>query len=436
LFKEHYKRLKFSLNKSDYCDLVNKFHRLNESLYRITNQITTIEQLHSSNKSERRSIPKFNVINNRALDFHSVLSSGWKCPCHAYHSVSLRLESRMEDLCSDDQDVDDEESMRDPFRILFRYSHIYHPNKISSPATPAWIWDEADVHITLAKQSSSAMAMAIAPHGKGVRFSTTHVKKADQAALDLNSTLEIQDLCSAISTLQQPERDVCLSLLAPEHAKIEYGLLITPLKAPPLNPESWSVSSLRTALEDVKFTRRDRIGLAVTLASSVLQLHETPWLEDNWGKDNIFFIKRSEGKGYNDPFVSQYFNQANLFPSTQNPASKYRFIRNQTLFALGISLIELWYGKPLHKLHKQEDGEMTGDVQDDLVIKSNTAIRLVEYDLGDDAGDRYCDAVRRCIHCDFNKRGSSLVDAEFQMAVYHGFVSQLKETLDFMRVKS
>jgi hypothetical protein len=342
----------------------------------------------------------------------------------------------MEDISSDDQDADEEESMRDPFRILFRYSHIHQPNKISSPATPAWIWDEADVHITLAKQSSTAITTTIAPCGKGVRFNTTHVKKAVQAALDPNSTLQIQDLCSAISTLQQPERDVCLSLLASEHAKVAYGLLITPLKAPPLDPESWSVLSLRTALEDVKFTRRDRIRLAVTLASSVLQLHETPWLEDNWGKDNIFFIKRSEGKGYSDPFVSQCFDQASPAPSTASPASKCRFIRNQTLFALGVSLIELWYGKPLDKLHKPEDGEMTGDARNDVMIKWNTADRLVEEELANDAGERYCDAVRRCIRCDFNRRGSSLVDAEFQMAVYHGVVSQLKEMLDFMRAKS
>lgn len=402
----------------------------------MTTQTISIESLQSSCRQDRKAIPNFNVINDRAQGFYSALSSGWKCPCHADHSVSLRLEPRMEDVSpsSEDEDEDDEESMRDPFHILFRYSHIHHSKKVSSPTTAVnpWTWEEADVRITVASQGSTAAESALMPCGKGVRFAK-QAKKAVKAALDPNPNLRpIQDLCSAISTLQKPERDVCLSLLTSEYTKIKYGLLIYPLKEPPSDPESWSVESLRSVLEDAKFTRHDRLQLAVTLASSVLQLHETPWLDENWSKDNIFFIKRSENTMYNHPFVSQHFNQASLSPSSPIPASMGRIIRNQTLYALGVSLIELWYGKALHELQKPEDGPpKTGDAKIDIMTEWNTADRLVD-GLYSEAGGKYSEAVRRCIRCDFDRRASSLEDAAFQKAVYLGVVSQLKENFDFL----
>ena len=107
-----------------------------------------------------------------------------------------------------------------------------------------------------------------------------------------------------------------------------------------------------------------------------------------------------------------------------------RIIRNQTLYALGVSLIELWYGKPLHAFYKPEDGPLiTGDT--DPMTEWNTADRLVD-ELYDDAGPKYSDAVRRCIRCDFDRRASSLDNPDFQKAVYQGVVAQLKENFDYL----
>lgn len=108
-----------------------------------------------------------------------------------------------------------------------------------------------------------------------------------------------------------------------------------------------------------------------------------------------------------------------------------RIIRNRTLYALGVSLIELWYKTPIQKLHKLEDGPLkTGDARIDLMTEFNTADRLVD-ELYYEAGGKYGDAVRRCIRCDFDRRASSLEDAAFQKDVYQGVVSQLKENFDF-----
>jgi hypothetical protein len=327
---------------------------------------------------------------------------------------------------------DDEESMHEPFHVVFRYNHSGRiPGEDTdedtlheeSVAQDPWSWEEADVHITVEQQSETGTAAFT----KGVRFANK-AQKAVKAALSPNPNLKpIKSLCAAIATLQQPQREVCLSLLADEYAKQKYGILIYPCKDAPRDTEGWTVSSLRTILYDPAFARRNRLQLAVTLASSVLQLHETPWLNNGWGTDDILFIKRAGITAYDHPFVSQRFeNDERSAYGLHQSSSMSRIIRNRTLYALGISLIELWYGKPLSALSRDEDQAET-----DALTEWNTADRLVE-ELYNEAGERYSDAVRRCIRCDFDRRASSLVDEAFQRAVFQGVVIKLKETYDFM----
>ena len=398
----------------------------------MTTQTISLESLQNSSKPEVQAIPKFSVINDRAQGFYLALRSGWQCSCHSDHSVNLRLEHRMHDVESDESS-DEEESMSDPFHVVFRYNHTgqvkeQNPARTGPqdvrPANDPWSWEEADVHITVEQQSGENMPLP----GKGVRFAS-NARKAVKAALNLTPNLKpIHNLCAAIATLQEPQRDVCLSLLANEYAKQKYGILIYPSKDPPVDSEGWTISSLRTVLYDPAFARRNRLQLAVTLASSVLQLHETPWLNNKWGNDDILFIKKAGNTTYDHPFVSRRFENADesLSHACATTSSMSRIIRNQSLYALGISLIELWYGKLLSALSKKDD-----EAETEAMTEWNTADRLVE-ELYNEAGGRYSDAVRRCIRCDFDRRASSLVDAAFQRAVYQGVVVQLKETFDFM----
>jgi hypothetical protein len=38
--------------------------------------------------------------------------------------------------------------------------------------------------------------------------------------------------------------------------------------------------------------RKYRLGLAVKLASVLLQLYKTPWLKEVWGKQDILFVQQ------------------------------------------------------------------------------------------------------------------------------------------------
>jgi hypothetical protein len=432
-FKEHYKRLKFSLKKSDYKELMDRLRRANESLDRLTNQTTYLE----THQREHESVPNFCTIKERAESFYSALRSGWNCPCQAHHTVSLRLEARMDDASSDDDDDDDDNEnghkMRDPFHVLFHYNDHHPTTVVPANAIRPWCWEEADVRVEYEQEHHAATVAGSDQTSKSVRFAKQNMKKVVKAALEPRPNLQpIKDLCATICELQKPQRDVCFSLLASEIAKQRYGVHIYPTKQKPPDTDTWSISSLRTLLDDSGFARRDRLKLAVTLASSVLQLHETPWLDQSWGKDSIFFVKRPGMAVYDQPFVSQHFSQTLPIATTGMPTFMSRIIRNQPLYALGVALIELWYGKPISELHKDEDGpQSTGIPQVDLMTEWNSADRLVE-ELYSEAGGKYGDAVRRCIRCDFDRRASSLGDVHFQRDVYQGVVAQLKENYEYM----
>lgn len=401
---------------------MDRLAHLNETLYCMTNQTAQIAAHEGPSASKFMSLPNFRVVKEQAESFYSALSRGWKCPCQADHSVSLRLEPRMDS--GDDDDDETEETMRDPFHVLFRYDHHHPPVQC---ATKPWTWEEADVRI---EQKPITMPNQV---DKGVRFAKQQIPKAVQAAFDTSPNLQpIKDLCAAISAFQSPQRDVCFQLLEDEIAKQQCGILITPTKQLPADASLWSVSSLQANLQNPKFSQKDRFKLAVILASSVLQLHETPWLEEKWRADSIFFVDRSGMPCYDQPFVSQYFGQLNAPTAAEIPTHFSCIIGNQTLYALGVALIELWYRKPIEELWVAADGpQNTGNNLLDLMTEFKTAERLSDA-LYSEAGAKYSDAVRRCIRCEFDKRARSLEDAQFQKAVYQMVVAQLQEHYDYL----
>lgn len=109
--------------------------------------------------------------------------------------------------------------------------------------------------------------------------------------------------------------------------------------------------------------------------------------------------------------------------SSNNSSDPYGFVRNQTLFTLGVLLIELWYGKPL------DDVRGVVGIQDATQPAWCTAIRLVDSRLKYEAGALYTQAVRRCVRYDFDRDSTSLNDEDFQQTVYEKVVLVLEKNL-------
>ncbi|TAQ87577.1 hypothetical protein B7494_g4086 [Chlorociboria aeruginascens] len=436
-FEQEKRRLHLSLRRSSYEGQISRIERNNIVLGRLLEQNLQLGHMY-------------------AKSIYAILR--WKCRCEGAHSVNLRLEPRID---SEASKAIDEALIRQQlrFRVVFCYG-----SSISSEAVP-WTWEEAEVGVLEEK------TLPAVPPEKGLPQTAStpaHLPKSQSRKLfgkkqsssksygstqsqnqsrtvDTQPTVAIaepipspiEDLCKAITKLQQSQRDICLGFLVDEFTNYKHG--IYPL-VPSVDPSSWSVLSLRSILSEEgissRLTRLDKLRLAVILASSVLQLHETPWLIDDWGKDDILFIQRKEGLVYEHPFVSKHFSNSTAEPVSHTGCNSaqggYRPIRNKTLFALGVLLIELHFGKSLDKLRVPDDKGIEAVDTANSMSDWNTADRLVD-SLYFEAGFRYGNAVRRCIRCDFDRQGTNLNDDGFREVVYRRVVVLLEEDLkDFM----
>jgi len=189
----------------------------------------------------------------------------------------------------------------------------------------------------------------------------------------------------------------------------------------------------------LSLSRRDRLYIAVTLASSVLQLDGTFWLKRQWRSADIVFLPMEEDPSlarprmdYSHPYVTWRVllndTNTNLMSGVEDPAYP-RQIRNESLFALGVTLIELSLKRNLSEMRIAEDGLL------EVTANFNTATRLID-DVYNESGTRYGDVVQRCLTCPFNLqnlRDFGLDNEELQEAVFNHILTPLRQDLEVFK---
>jgi len=120
------------------------------------------------------------------------------------------------------------------------------------------------------------------------------------------SSVRIDDLCSALS-VPQPSAS-CLGYVADD----EHYHELWPDPEKPTLPPNQSISlvsleSLLTDREGIRINRLERLRLARTLASSILQLQSTPWLIDNMEKHKIMFCRQGSEIDIEKPRIIHSF---------------------------------------------------------------------------------------------------------------------------------
>jgi len=175
--------------------------------------------------------------------------------------------------------------------------------------------------------------------------------------------------------------------------------------------------------------RSERLKLGVKLASSVMQLHQTEWLGERWSKHDIFFIQEEPQQptrvmpSLEIPVVHRAFTSDTPMP--QAPPES-RIVRCNSLFCLGITLIELWYWQNLESLHAVHSPQKNVDtLAVDITAEYCIAVTMLEKLYGD-AGEDYGNIVRCCI-AEFGPRDTPLEEAKFKNEVYVKVMQPLEE---------
>jgi hypothetical protein len=411
-------------------DLIDEITKDNTALSKLTEQSTAL----APTRTSRKRLPNFQKIRTCASSMYSTLQKGLGGTCDGSHKASLYMKP-VENEKNSATNIYAKAGDEVAFRVV-----LHHELKVQSQAT--WAIEEAEIRLLDSIMASAAQLPVAIPTpsnlSKGqkmLRFqdSDPSMKAAISAPASTQKDLEeIIDLCASIQRLQAMQCEMCLGYLRDAQDARRHGLFWPRKRL--VDKSSYDSLSLGAVLADqaqssgVKLSVADSRRLAPSLAIGMLRLHDTPWLGKRWDRNDITLLKQNGKILADHPFVSTDLPSANVLQAPRpirTPSFSYcPAVGNDTLFALGVVLIELCLEKPLDQLATAED--LSPDGAKHAASDFFTANRLLD-SVYDRAGAKYGDAVRRCIRCEFDHRKPSLEDDSFCKSVYDNVVMVLEE---------
>ncbi|KAI1807431.1 hypothetical protein F4811DRAFT_472895 [Daldinia bambusicola] len=162
-------------------------------------------------------------------------------------------------------------------------------------------------------------------------------------------------------------------------------------------------------------SRRKRYKLSFILASSFLQLIDTPWLPDSWKRSDIVFVNNEKDvldqphlkRGFTDhtkPEASQDPRQ--LSPNASNNLRSSKASRSLEL--LGIILLELCFGKLLEDQPYRKNDWPAGEDNKQRELFDLVAAQKWSDEVNDEAGNDFDQAIRWCLEGHHNTKPEKL----------------------------
>ena len=419
------KRIKVTLSKNLYKDILDTIDRANKELREITHQNIYLEPIRHKRRS-RRPLHELKLIRRHATSLYQVLVMGkaWKCSCRMLHMASLRLESRPNGL--EVSNADSLPTVR--FRILLSTRQEEDSPWVTSQ------WQEFEIIPSLDKKAPDVISVAQPNPIPRVRFdpnitSVTTAHSLQESAIDHDGEI-IADMCSTLCASHEPTRTIGF-LVDEEDTKHKHYLSRAHTTISP-ETQSKSLCELLSRSErgpqGALLSRNDRLQIAVTLASSVLQLDGTSWLQPQWSSKDIFFHEKdtkARRPSYSYPYMSwKRCTTADNVPGSLDSLLRRSYvIRSEVLFALGLMLIELCFGNTIAEMHDPEDGD-----PNEADTERRIAYRLCNA-VYSEMGTSYGDVVRRCLYQPFDIRDMSLDNEELQQRVFDDIITPLNDDL-------
>ncbi|KAL8655055.1 MAG: hypothetical protein Q9226_003196 [Calogaya cf. arnoldii] len=420
------RRVKLTFSKSVYKSLLDDIRRANQDLREFTHQNIALEPKKQQRRA-RSAIVDLRMIRRHAASLYQVLMNEktWKCKCGMHHLASLRLESRPQS----NQNFKADAANAPAFRILLSVAKDDH----ETAGTAQW----QDIEIlpflgdqALIKKESPGIQNPDRPSTSRVNFAleTSKSEKQDVRVSAGTDLKYIEDFCSALCAPDGQEREI--GILIDEVNNRQEHRICRANTILGIQTTSRSLEELLKSTRhcgDESLSRKDRLEIAVTLASSVLQLDGTSWLKSRWSSNDIYFhYKGGQMSHYSQPYLSwqRCCNiDASCLMKSLSVTSNH-MIRNEVLLALGLTLVELCFGRALTDLRRPED--MNGD---ETATRLATATRLHSR-VYDEMGIPYGDVVRRCLFQLFDVRELSLDIEEVQQKVFDDVVTPLVDDLN------
>lgn len=172
----------------------------------------------------------------------------------------------------------------------------------------------------------------------------------------------------------------------------------------------------------------ERLRLAKTLATAVLQYHATHWLKEEWRSEDIYFFGINEKNDLQPSLTAPHVNVKFKSSDEARSQSSENLYSNPLLFSLGVVLLEIAYSSTLDGLQQPSDLQNS---QESRFVEFFTAQRLAN-SLGREMGGSYRKIVKKLLRCDFGC-GEDLNDPQLQALFHRDVVCELGRLEDGFR---
>ncbi|KAI9709576.1 MAG: hypothetical protein M1820_003336 [Bogoriella megaspora] len=427
---EFTRRIKFGMSRKKIKSRLDELDECIKELERFTDKS---ERLEPYRVGPTLSPAKFERIRQYADTLHRNLRLAWNCSCRTSHRTYLQLQQRINDprsrrssgqrQCSSQKDYRNSETC---FMVLF-----------SGNPWPGE-WRQAEIRFV---QKSSILALcgeqnlrARSPGGR-IRFADSNPALPDSnvsyhATPNWNELPEVKSLCAVVKQTLPPIDFLgfCLDdsgILRGAYPVEADDKLIDSATAGEITLKDMLLHPPLVDGFEAELSGKERRLLALTVASTVLQLSDTPWLNAFWGKEDIVFLRTNTHPGSIVDVERPYVAQAG--DASQDPPSKTASDcqDNVRLLKLGVLLLELYFGQPIEKYRRADDLGSSGVPNEvaDLV----TAQRWFKRKEGDLSAAFQC-AIKHCMKS-FADPSTKLSNADCVRDVLEQVVLPLQDEL-------
>ena len=290
-----------------------------------------------------------------------------------------------------------------------------------------------DLHFKRPRQASSSIGTRVwrkpAAKPKSVKSKVKFVTDATSYPLQaVNDWKALEDLCKAVHVAHQG--NLSLEIFIDEQEKV-WGEAIksTGIERAPdfLTLESFLATFNKFSSKI--WLHREKAILAVLLAYSLLQLHSSPWLMEEWTSKSIFFLDSGSGFSTGRPLASAQFKLRHPYvtrplDTSSATAGHERLVksraRNHHLLALGMALLELYLNRSILDEHPFEDIRNVGC---EILEENADSVNMSQ---------SYYEAVRFCLlpGPDPVSRSYSFEEAGFRELYYKEVIVHLENDLN------
>ncbi|KAK8022471.1 hypothetical protein PG993_013238 [Apiospora rasikravindrae] len=416
-------RAKFSLGDEKRKELFGKLETYNDRLEKLTTTSDAISQLQANRQASKSTVSAVNAALlkfwNHADKLYRIMVEAWNCS-HDQHCAQLILQHRTTTDKEFRLGLSCVESRTpgsrswNPFAIKIKMMdrpesqpvllqttrqttssgnsspHLYTPQHKNKAPTKG-----AMAPAIKTKKGHASIKTTTVQHGPSSNTMTvTLLPKETVTTMDVPSTSEetehIKSLCSTLANAATPSD--CLGYMQDDD--IRYYIYPDDSSG----PRKTEVQLSQIICGEVKppLTRRQRYCLALTLASSFVQLKDSAWMQASWGKECVYFAR---GESDNVLFLDSPYITHNFDPSTSTTSANGQRPGQDIvsgIICLGIILLELCFGSAI----EHHPGRTAFPPGDDAQTKSAfDLIAAMQWmtEVNEEAGEDYTQAVEWCL---------------------------------------